>query len=333
MPDVTQGPLPDPLTPSSCDLRGLEDMPINVQWMRDLPVAANATGGEFRAAILLMFASWHQCPSGSLPNDDRQLGFLAGFGRGVKGFLKVKERALNGWVLCSDNRWYHPVIAEAALRAWSKKRDSDARKGRRAKSARVAANARWSPSLVALGDKRENDLVPDEADPVKAGVDNEPVSPAGSRRSALSLSSSQDSEVPMSPETELALEDADGNSKRRKKARGDSVVSKKDLRAALLDGEFPEWLPKDVWEQYVDHRFELRKPLTIKARDAAIRTLEKLRNEGNDPAEVMEASIVSGWAGLFPVKKGKGAARHRTTGSLFDGGDEKRAPLSVVTRL
>jgi hypothetical protein len=334
MPDVTQHSLPDPLTPPSCDLRGLEDMPINVQWMRDMPVAANATGDEFRAAILLMFASWHQCPSGSLPNDDQQLVFLAGCGRRVKGFLKIKERALSGWILCSDNRWYHPVIAKVVLRAWSQKQDSDARKGKRAKSARAAANARWSPSLIARDTGRESDLAPDDVEPAKAGVGTEPVSYADRMHGALVLHGGHDHEVPVSPEAVAAVEDADGNGKRRKKGQVSSISSKKDLRAALLDVELPEWLPKNLWEQYVDFRFEIRKPLTLKARDMAIRTLEKLRHEGNDPTDVIEASMVSGWTGLFPVKKGKGPARHRAeTGSLFDSGGEQHAPFSVVTRL
>jgi len=339
MPDVTPASLPDPLVPSSCDLRGLEDLPINVQWMRDLPVAANATGDEFRAAMLLMFASWQQCPSGSLPNDDRQLGFLAGCGRDVKGFLKVKERALSGWILCSDDRWYHPVIARTALRAWSQKQDSDARKGKRREAARTAANARWSPSRVTRDTGREIGQGSDEADLVKARLGTEPVLQEDNMRAPLMLHGRPDPEVPASTETGSTMEDVSESGQRRKRGRPASKSTKEDLRAALLNVELPEWLPKNLWEQYVDFRFELRKPLTLKARDMAIQKLEKLRREGNDPADVIEASMVSGWTGLFPVRKGNGASRHKArTGSLFDvdgeqGGGERRAPFSVVTRL
>lgn len=103
-----------PLTASDCDLRDFPFMPLDVVRLRDSDLAALESAEAFRAAVLLWCASWHQIPAASLPNDDRVLANLAGFGRVVKEWVKLKNGALRGWILCDDGRLYHPVIAEKA---------------------------------------------------------------------------------------------------------------------------------------------------------------------------------------------------------------------------
>jgi hypothetical protein len=113
--------LPPPLVPVDVDLRDFAFMPLDVVRLRDSDIAALATGDEFRAAVMLWCASWHQEPAASLPNDEIVLSRLAGYGRVVKEWRTVRQGALRGWVLCSDNRLYHPVIAEKANEAWRSK--------------------------------------------------------------------------------------------------------------------------------------------------------------------------------------------------------------------
>jgi len=96
-------------------------MPLDVVRLRDSDLAATESAESFRAAVMLWCASWHQLPAASLPNDDRVLANLAGYGRVVKEWLKERDGALRGWVLCSDGRWYHPVVAEKANEAWQGK--------------------------------------------------------------------------------------------------------------------------------------------------------------------------------------------------------------------
>lgn len=87
--------LPEPLVPQEVDLRGLTFMPLDVARLRDSDLAIEATGDEFRAAVLLWCASWGQVPAGSLPNSDTALATYAGYGRGdIKGWRKVREGAL-----------------------------------------------------------------------------------------------------------------------------------------------------------------------------------------------------------------------------------------------
>lgn len=110
--------MPEPLTPADCDLRDFAFMPLDVVRLRDSDLAATETAEAFRAAVLLWCASWHQLPAASLPDDDRVLANLAGYGRVVKEWLKEREGALRGWVKCDDGRLYHAVVAEKANEAW-----------------------------------------------------------------------------------------------------------------------------------------------------------------------------------------------------------------------
>lgn len=112
----------EPLVPSDTDLRDFHFMPLDVARLMNSDLVAVASGEEFRAAVLLWCKSWHQVPAASLPNDDRMLAHLAGFGRDLKAWGEVKEVALRGFVLCSDGRLYHPVIAEKATEAFDAKR-------------------------------------------------------------------------------------------------------------------------------------------------------------------------------------------------------------------
>jgi hypothetical protein len=113
--------LPAPLTPVGCDLRDFEFMPLGVNILRDSRFAAAATGDEFRAAVILWSAAWHQTPAGSLPDDNIELANLAGFGRCIDQWLVVRGGALSKFQKCSDGRLYHPEIAKRALQSWAQK--------------------------------------------------------------------------------------------------------------------------------------------------------------------------------------------------------------------
>jgi hypothetical protein len=113
--------LPNPLTPADCDLAGYRWMPLDVERVIDSDTFGLSTGDEFKTAFRLWAKSWKQVPAASLPNDDRLLAHLAGIE--VTTWRKRKAVALRGWILCSDDRLYHPVIAEKALEAMSKREE------------------------------------------------------------------------------------------------------------------------------------------------------------------------------------------------------------------
>lgn len=105
-----------PLTPASCDLRGLDYMPLDVARLLDSDTLALTTGDEFKAVFQLWCRAWREVPAASLLNDDRVLARAAGVA--LSEWQAIRAAVLRGWVACDDGRLYHPVVAEKALRAW-----------------------------------------------------------------------------------------------------------------------------------------------------------------------------------------------------------------------
>ena len=113
-----------PLTPPDCDLRDFGHMPLDVRKFRDSDLVAVEDPEAIVAAIMLWGAAWHQIPAASLPDDDRVLANLAGYGirsSGVAAWKKIRSGALRGFVKCSDGRLYHPLVADKAKSAWEGK--------------------------------------------------------------------------------------------------------------------------------------------------------------------------------------------------------------------
>lgn len=116
-----EGTKPPPLVCPECDLRDFTYMPLDVVRLRDSDLAS-IDAEAFRAAVLSWCVSWHQSPAASLPDDNAALCRLLGYGRDMRGWIKVREAgALRGYIRCSDGRLYHPVVAEKAMEAWHKK--------------------------------------------------------------------------------------------------------------------------------------------------------------------------------------------------------------------
>jgi hypothetical protein len=115
------------MTPADCDLRDFPFIPLDIQRLFSSEFHARSSDAEFRAGFTLWCKSFHQVPAGSLPDDDISLTRLSELGRDVKGWKKLREGALYGWIKCSDGRWYHPVVVEKALEAWNGKKAQRAR--------------------------------------------------------------------------------------------------------------------------------------------------------------------------------------------------------------
>jgi hypothetical protein len=110
-----------PLTPPDCDLRAFRDVPFDIGRFRDSTLVSHEEPEAIVAAILLWGVAWHQVPAASLPDDDKLLARYAGYGRSVDKWLEVREGALRGFVLCSDGRLYHRVLAEKANNSWDQR--------------------------------------------------------------------------------------------------------------------------------------------------------------------------------------------------------------------
>lgn len=184
-------PLPDPLVPAHVDLRDFQFMALDVARLRDSELVSVPDAEAFRVNVLSWCASWHQVPSGSLPDEEVSLARMMGFGRDIAGWRRVREAGgMRGWVKCSDGRLYHPVVSQKAVEAWNlkqaakKKRDQDAERLRKWRNDRGLSEAEWA-KLRTLVFERDgwkcatcgaaDDLHCDHVTPLSEGGSNEPV--------------------------------------------------------------------------------------------------------------------------------------------------------------
>lgn len=122
--------LPEGVEPHEFDLQNFPTMPFDVSAFRDSEIQTTLSSEGLVAALNLWCGSWHQVPAGSLPNNPALLAKIAGYGKSLKAFQApsstnpdktIMEEALYGFKLCSDGRWWHPVVAKHAREAYSYK--------------------------------------------------------------------------------------------------------------------------------------------------------------------------------------------------------------------
>ena len=64
----------------------------------------------------------------------------------------------------------------------------------------------------------------------------------------------------------------------------------------------PDWIPKDLWESYLEMRKKIRKPATEHAKELIVKKLVRLRRQMvNDPIAVLEQSIMQCNQGVWPI--------------------------------
>lgn len=85
----------------------------------------------------------------------------------------------------------------------------------------------------------------------------------------------------------------------------------------------PDWIPTVEWEGFVQMRKRIKVPLTDRAIDLAVKTLSDLRDQGNEPARVLDQSTMNGWKGLFALN---GNGKHQPS-SDFQPAKKARAEL------
>ncbi|MDE3023639.1 MAG: hypothetical protein KGI54_17635 [Pseudomonadota bacterium] len=61
----------------------------------------------------------------------------------------------------------------------------------------------------------------------------------------------------------------------------------------------PDWIPEQAWQAYLEMRVKIRKPITENAILIAIAHLDKFRQQGIKPEDVLNQSVLNSWTGLF----------------------------------
>ena len=138
---MSQTTLPAPPVPPDADLYAVQGMSVDVLRLRDSDLSVVSDAEVFRCAVLSWCVAWHQKPAGSLPDNDRRLAYLLGYGQDVLSFKRFRRKhGLHGWAKHSDGRLYHPELAatvnkELARRAKRKERTRKATEARQARAA------------------------------------------------------------------------------------------------------------------------------------------------------------------------------------------------------
>lgn len=94
----------------------------------------------------------------------------------------------------------------------------------------------------------------------------------------------------------------------------------KPVAALAASDSSPDWLPVDLWNAFLEMRRKKNSAPTRKGADLLIAKLSRLRDAGNDPALVIEASIENSWKGFFPLRRDGpiGASPQRPTSKIID---------------
>lgn len=128
--------LPTPPAGPELDLRHFPWMRIDITRLKNSNTWIKARPHPAARGVMLSLwvAAWHQVPAGSLPNDDDLIRHFADVPADT--FKVVRELAMSGFILHSDDRFYHPVLVEIAIESLmtSLTRKSQAKK---------AATKRW----------------------------------------------------------------------------------------------------------------------------------------------------------------------------------------------
>ena len=112
--------LQDPLVPAEVSFAGYRYIPLDIKLLTESDISFQS-GDGYKATLHLLAKSWQETPATSLPDDNRRLALLAGFGKGpvaISEWMKVREEALSDFVLCSDGRLYSQSLQARALEAW-----------------------------------------------------------------------------------------------------------------------------------------------------------------------------------------------------------------------
>lgn len=62
-----------------------------------------------------------------------------------------------------------------------------------------------------------------------------------------------------------------------------------------------DWLPQAEWEEFLEHRKELHRPVTQVGAKRLLAKLKRFYDEGQDLKAVLDRSMENGWTGLFAI--------------------------------
>ena len=97
---------------------------------------------------------------------------------------------------------------------------------------------------------------------------------------------------------------SDSNAKATKIDANQEPITNNQIkeRKPVVPTELPDWLNKTDWNDFVEMRKKLKKPMTDRAVNLMISKLETMKNKGIDTSAVLQKSIVSDWIDVYEPK-------------------------------
>jgi hypothetical protein len=75
-----------------------------------------------------------------------------------------------------------------------------------------------------------------------------------------------------------------------------------DQPRAAAGFKLPDWIPGAEWEAFLVMRVRIRRPATQHAKLLLIKKLDRLREQGNAPVDVLNQSIEHSWQSVYPLE-------------------------------
>lgn len=81
-----------------------------------------------------------------------------------------------------------------------------------------------------------------------------------------------------------------------------NIKDTKEIKDKKAKTEIPSWLDSALWNEFVLHRKQIKKPMTVLAENRILKKLTELRQQGQDYEAILNKSILSGWTDIFPIR-------------------------------
>jgi len=84
-----------------------------------------------------------------------------------------------------------------------------------------------------------------------------------------------------------------------------------------LFDDLPEWLDESLWADFMDHRKQMKKPLTSVATRRMLMKLSRWQASGIDVNECLERSIINRWQDIYEPERKREASASNLVQDLF----------------
>lgn len=298
-----------PLTPIDADLRTYTWLKLDFMALFASPFYAKSKGqGEaFRAGVTLWGMSLWQLPAGSLPDDDMSLAGWAGVN--AKQWAKIKAIVMGDWLLCSDGRFYHPMIAKQvndilcnpAQEVGQSSKNKQPRKTKKTTNeiskvradAAAASHAKRQANKVA---NLQNELQNDNLQIAKIANDELQIAnelqssmQMGGRGEDLDSELKQDLDLNQEVNTTTKVVSAPHPSKRVKNKKSQSNFSANEMILSC------ENLSNEVANDFINYRNAKKAPLTSSAWKTMV---SEIQRSGMTPDNALSETMSAGWVGV-----------------------------------